>query len=147
MTNWNPILDRQIISDRERNSGGVSDLAARKPPSREFHRDRDRDRFNVRDTTLKEKVATRGPVSVAIAIEQLKNMRDVQRQETLAQLEMKWLSENKIRYAGHWVALQGDRLVAEGKSGSEVYEKIRGQKPAPLVVQLESHPLPFFAGW
>ena len=36
--------------------------------------------------------------------------------------EMKWLSEHQREYAGQWVALKGDSLIACGASANEVYE-------------------------
>ena len=36
--------------------------------------------------------------------------------------EMKWLSENNREYAGQWVALDGDRLIAHGTNHHEVFE-------------------------
>jgi len=57
-----------------------------------------------------------------------------------------WLAKNRGRYSGQWVALRGDVLLAVGKDAREVYARVRGQKPVPLVVKIESEQLPF-AGW
>ncbi len=37
--------------------------------------------------------------------------------------ESKWLNEHRAEYAGQWVALKGDRLVAQGASAKEVYDR------------------------
>ena len=65
----------------------------------------------------------------------------------LARREFKWLSENGGRYAHHWVALEGDRLLAVGDSAREVYAAIRGFKGTPLVTQVEGPEEAYFAGW
>jgi len=36
-----------------------------------------------------------------------------------------WLHENREKYSGQWVALDGDRLIARGPTGKEVYSKGR----------------------
>ena len=62
--------------------------------------------------------------------------------------EIAWLAEHREEYAGQWVALEGDRLIAAGFNASEVYESARNSGvELPLVVQVE-HPdaLPF-GGW
>ncbi|PYP87584.1 MAG: hypothetical protein DMF61_09510 [Blastocatellia bacterium AA13] len=35
--------------------------------------------------------------------------------------EMKWLDEHRQEYAGQWIALKGDRLIASGASAADVY--------------------------
>jgi|SRR5436853_589739 len=35
--------------------------------------------------------------------------------------ELGWLNENREEYAGQWVALKGDRLIAAGTSASQVF--------------------------
>jgi hypothetical protein len=62
--------------------------------------------------------------------------------------ELKWLSEHRHEYAGQWVALDGDRLIASGPEAREVYERARRSGiELPFVVQIEpSNELPF-AGW
>lgn len=61
---------------------------------------------------------------------------------------MQWLDENKAKYLNHWVALDGDRLVAAGTDGKEVYaEAIAAGLSSPLLHQItEDDELPF-GGW
>ena len=73
-----------------------------------------------------------------VAIDRAKKLYNLRRQEKLAQQEREWLATNRAQYAGSWIALEGDRLVAEGKSAPEVYSQIRGRRPVPLVVQVEA---------
>jgi len=65
--------------------------------------------------------------------------------ETFAK-EAKWLTENGGKYAGRWIALQGDQLLAEGATAKEVFSKVEGQTTPPLVIRVVADDLPF-AGW
>ncbi len=62
--------------------------------------------------------------------------------------EMQWLAGHREEYAGQWVALDGNRLLAHGTSAPEVYAKARKSGVRlPLVVQVEpAHQTPF-GGW
>jgi hypothetical protein len=62
------------------------------------------------------------------------------------QEEMKWLAENRHKFLGRWIALQGQKLLAEGSTAKEVFAKVADQKTPPLVVQIIEEELPF-AGW
>jgi hypothetical protein len=72
------------------------------------------------------------------------------RQRTLRQRqfdqEMIWLAENRQKYAGQWVALDGDVLLASGKTSREVFAAVADYTPTPLVVRIENDQRPF-AGW
>lgn len=59
---------------------------------------------------------------------------------------LRWLSKNKQRYAGQWVALRGDCLLAAGENAKDVFAPFRGQQPPALVVHVEAEELPF-GGW
>ncbi|MGI9073511.1 MAG: DUF5678 domain-containing protein [Bryobacteraceae bacterium] len=59
---------------------------------------------------------------------------------------LRWLSENRNRYRGQWIALQGARLLATGKTAKEVYARVLDERPPALVVKIEAEELPF-AGW
>jgi hypothetical protein len=64
-------------------------------------------------------------------------------------LELRWLAEHSREYAGQWVALDGDRLLAHGESAREVYEAVHASEVRlPLVVLVEAadQNLPF-GGW
>ena len=62
--------------------------------------------------------------------------------------ELQWLKEHREEYAGQWVALDGDRLLAHGPDAREVYDKARSLGVrVPAVVRIEpSDELPF-GGW
>ncbi len=62
------------------------------------------------------------------------------------QSAMAWLAENRERYAGKWIALQGAELIAVGDTGKEVYAQVAGQGVPPLVIRVEEEDPPF-AGW
>src|SRR5688572_10283523 len=38
---------------------------------------------------------------------------------------LRWLHENREKYSGQWVALDGDRLIANGPTAKEVYSKAK----------------------
>jgi excisionase family DNA binding protein len=55
--------------------------------------------------------------------------------------DMKWLAEHREEYAGKWVAIYEDRLVAAGDTGAEVFEAIeRAGLPQTLVTYVEEPP-------
>lgn len=62
--------------------------------------------------------------------------------------EMRWLTEHRDEYAGQWVALDGERLIASGVSAKVVYETARAAGvELPLVVQVEPADQLPFGGW
>ena len=40
---------------------------------------------------------------------------------------LRWLFENRQKYSGQWVALDGDRLMASGPTAKEVYSKAKAE--------------------
>ena len=62
--------------------------------------------------------------------------------------ELQWLLAHRRKYAGKWVALQGDRLLASGPNAREVYQAARraGVK-VPFVDQVPAFEETPFAGW
>ena len=63
-------------------------------------------------------------------------------------LEQQWIERNRKEYAGKWVALEGDRLLAFAETAKAVYRaasEIGVQRP--LVVKVEPPDQPPFAGW
>jgi len=61
--------------------------------------------------------------------------------------EFRWLALNRERYAGRWVALYGDQLLAVGDSAQEVYAAITNRRQTPLVTRVEPEDEVYFAGW
>ncbi|MFN0123045.1 MAG: DUF5678 domain-containing protein [Blastocatellia bacterium] len=61
---------------------------------------------------------------------------------------LQWLHENGMNYTGQWIALDGDRLVAYGADGKQVYARaVAAGVKAPLLHRInESDNLPF-GGW
>ncbi|MGH9855865.1 MAG: DUF5678 domain-containing protein [Blastocatellia bacterium] len=52
--------------------------------------------------------------------------------------EMQWLVEHAREYAGQWVALDGDRLIAHGPNAKEVYAAANADGAyLPMVTQVE----------
>ncbi len=62
------------------------------------------------------------------------------------QQSLEWLSKNRRQYAGQWIALQGDKLLATGRTAKQVYSQVLGQQSPPLVVKIDAEDLPF-GGW
>ncbi len=63
--------------------------------------------------------------------------------------EFNWLAQNKHKYLGQYVALNGDELLCYGTNGREVIKKARslGVKN-PLIVHIEEdEDLPFGLQW
>lgn len=63
--------------------------------------------------------------------------------------EMKWLEDHRLRYAGQWVVIEGDHLVAEDADGHKAFlaAKEAGVEVPFLVHVLPEDPLPFVPGW
>lgn len=53
--------------------------------------------------------------------------------------EMKWIEEHKHEYAGQWVALDGDRLIAASHIQQEVWDAVKADSAElPLVHRIPS---------
>lgn len=66
-----------------------------------------------------------------------------------SQQELNWLRENGPHYAGQWIALDGDRLLAFGTDARDVYNRARlSGVNKPLIVKVPGarEELPF-GGW
>ena len=62
--------------------------------------------------------------------------------------EFEWLRTHRDQYAGKWVVLEGDQLVAVGDSPKAVLLEARtAGTPRPLVVQVADGPELPFGGW
>jgi|ERR1700752_25804 len=60
-----------------------------------------------------------------------------------------WLRENREKYLGQWVALDGDRMIASGPTAKEVYSKAKAEGVEIPFVELitDREPVPFTGGW
>lgn len=72
----------------------------------------------------------------------------LQEREARFQRALRWIEENKAAYLGQWVALDGDRLLAVGTDGKQVYaEAVAAGVAVPLLQQINvDDDLPF-GGW
>ena len=62
---------------------------------------------------------------------------------------LRWLHENREKYPWQWVALDGDRLIANGPTAKEVYSKAKAEGVEIPFVELvtEEKSGPFTGGW
>jgi hypothetical protein len=62
---------------------------------------------------------------------------------------LRWLDENREKYSGQWVALDGDRLIVNGPTAKEVYSKAKAEGVAIPLVELVTRrePVPFTGTW
>lgn len=62
---------------------------------------------------------------------------------------LRWLDENREKYSGHWVALDGDRFITSGSTAKEVYSKAKAEGVEIPFVELvtDREPAPFTGGW
>jgi hypothetical protein len=70
-------------------------------------------------------------------------------QQTDRSLEMRWLRDNWKQFAGQWVAIDGERLVAHAATARQLFSLIDQQEGCqrPLMVHVEPlDDLPF-GGW
>lgn len=62
--------------------------------------------------------------------------------------ERAWVAAHRDEYLGQWVALDGDRLLAHGANGREVYLAARAMGiRAPFVEQILPSLEPYISGW
>jgi hypothetical protein len=63
--------------------------------------------------------------------------------------EMKWLEKNRAKYAGQWVVIEGDGLIAVDGPGVNAYEVARAAGiEVPFLIHVPPEdPLPFIMGW
>jgi len=62
--------------------------------------------------------------------------------------EFRWLSEHAREYAGQWVALDGDRLIAHGPDARAVYAAANADGAyLPLVTRVEDPDNPIHILW
>lgn len=68
---------------------------------------------------------------------------------TVPAKSLRWLYENREQYSGQWVALDGDRLIANGPTAKEVYSKAKAEGVEVPFVELVRlpDPVPFTGGW
>jgi hypothetical protein len=63
-------------------------------------------------------------------------------------LEMRWLSRHEAEFAGQWLALDGDRLIAHAPDAQQVYkEAFAAGVEAPFVAFAEDPQKPQWGGW
>jgi hypothetical protein len=63
-------------------------------------------------------------------------------------LEMEWVQNHRAEFAGQWVALDGERLLAYGTNAREVFAAARAfGVPEPLVLKVEAPDALPFGGW
>ena len=61
--------------------------------------------------------------------------------------EMQWLAEHRREYAGKWVAVKDDRLIASGENAADVYAAAdTSGVQLPMVTFVEDPDAPPFAG-
>jgi len=62
---------------------------------------------------------------------------------------LRWLHENREKYSGQWVALDGDRLIASGPTAKEAYSKAKAEGVEIPFVELvtDPEPVPSTGGW
>lgn len=62
---------------------------------------------------------------------------------------LRWLDNNRLKYLGLWVALDGDRLIASGQTAKDVYSKSKAEGVKIPFIDLvqEEENTPFSGGW
>lgn len=71
----------------------------------------------------------------------------VQARRTRTARELQWIAAHRDQYAGAWVALVGDRLLAQGDSARQVFASVANSGDRPLVIKIEPQGLDSFGGW
>ncbi len=72
----------------------------------------------------------------------------IEKREERFQRALQWLDKNKPKYLGQWVALDGDRLLAAGTDGKQVYANaVAAGVASPLLQQIKAEDDLPFGGW
>jgi Family of unknown function (DUF5678) len=62
--------------------------------------------------------------------------------------ERAWIDAHREQYLHHWVALDGDRLLAHGLDAKKVYDEARQQGiTSPYLAQVAPKEEAFIGGW
>lgn len=80
------------------------------------------------------------------AIEQIKIGREARDTRKRFADESQWVEQHRSEFAGKWVALLGNELLASADLASDVFQAVADIHPIPLVIRIEDEHLPF-AGW
>jgi Family of unknown function (DUF5678) len=95
-----------------------------------------------------ERLDTKSNGTLAIESPAHGMLRTLEEREARFQRALRWLEENKARYLGQWVALDGDRLLAAGTDGKQVYtEAVAAGVEVPFLKRVIEEQEPFYAGW
>jgi len=71
-----------------------------------------------------------------------------QRESCRLKASMHWISKHRAEFAGRWVSLDGDRLVASGEDAKSVFDAAREAGVAvPFLEQVSEDEGAFMAGW
>ncbi|MBL8208769.1 MAG: hypothetical protein JNM09_31355 [Blastocatellia bacterium] len=96
----------------------------------------DRERFN-QWFKEQEHLDTKANGAPSIKFSSQPSPMTLEKREARFQRALRWLEENKAKYLGQWVALDGDRLLAAGADGKQVYAKaIAAGVAVPLLHQI-----------
>lgn len=98
-----------------------------------------------------EAVKTLPPADRQILLELLNDLPSQTANGSTAEMrsaEMKWLAEHEAEYAGQWVALDGDRLLAYGNDPKQLFVEARAMGVEnPFVVHAEDPRQAQWGGW
>jgi hypothetical protein len=62
--------------------------------------------------------------------------------------ESAWVDQHRDEYLGQWVAVEGDKLIADGTNPRQVYLSARGAGVSvPFVVPVHKREDAFMGGW
>ncbi len=113
--------------------------------------------WRIRELQRVQQELPSSPIASPQILERLKAHREQQRvsevkrkrreeEQRRWKIESTWLAQNRHLYRGQWIALDYDTLLAASFNADEVFDKVRGHVPTPLVVRIEDNELPF-GGW
>jgi Family of unknown function (DUF5678) len=80
-------------------------------------------------------------------IDENKEQSEMTTEDNKFQLALQWVDENRKKFDGQWVVLDGNELISHGTDAKEVYDNARAKGiQTPFLKRIKAEVLPW-GGW